>query len=160
MPDTSRGNARLSTSGLQDGTRVACGTKHNNLGTPLMWWPQHVTRRLTESEINLLERIRRWPYHELLEESLKHNSTVGSGGAERAARLRERCQHHWVIEAARGPTSRGVCQNCGAEQDFTNSTDATWAQREKRNRGGTVGSQPANPATSNTEDKDGDVEAC
>ena len=37
------------------------------------------------------------------------------------------CQHHWVIEPAgqhktRG-ISRGVCQACGAEQDFKNYTD-------------------------------------
>ncbi len=31
------------------------------------------------------------------------------------------CQHHWVIETAIGPTSKGVCQRCGMEKEFENS---------------------------------------
>ena len=31
------------------------------------------------------------------------------------------CQHYWVIEAASGPISRGVCKVCGEEREFQNS---------------------------------------
>ena len=32
-----------------------------------------------------------------------------------------KCQHHWVIEGARGQTSRGFCKFCGTEKEFYNS---------------------------------------
>ena len=28
--------------------------------------------------------------------------------------------HHWLIEEAQGPTSRGLCRRCGAEREFKN----------------------------------------
>lgn len=28
--------------------------------------------------------------------------------------------HHWLIEEARGPTSKGRCINCGEEREFSN----------------------------------------
>ena len=31
------------------------------------------------------------------------------------------CTHHWIIDTAAGPTSRGVCERCGIEQAFANS---------------------------------------
>ena len=31
------------------------------------------------------------------------------------------CRHYWVIEAADGPVSRGVCRFCGEEKEFQNS---------------------------------------
>ena len=35
------------------------------------------------------------------------------------------CKHHWVIEAANGPVSRGECQICHENKEFHNSiTDA------------------------------------
>ena len=33
------------------------------------------------------------------------------------------CSHHWLIEPAIGPTSRGVCKLCGAEKEFSNIID-------------------------------------
>jgi hypothetical protein len=36
----------------------------------------------------------------------------------------KRCQHHWLIEQAAGPTSLGRCQRCGAERDFYNDPEA------------------------------------
>ena len=33
------------------------------------------------------------------------------------------CKHYWVIEAANGPVSAGVCQRCGEERGFRNSAD-------------------------------------
>ena len=30
------------------------------------------------------------------------------------------CCHHWVIEAAGGPLSEGICQKCGEAKTFTN----------------------------------------
>lgn len=32
------------------------------------------------------------------------------------------CSHYWVIESPNGPTSRGVCKYCGAEEEFGNYT--------------------------------------
>ena len=31
------------------------------------------------------------------------------------------CHHHWVIEAAQGHTSRGVCKICGTMREFLNA---------------------------------------
>ena len=31
------------------------------------------------------------------------------------------CRHHWIIDAAQGPISQGVCQNCHEIKDFQNS---------------------------------------
>lgn len=33
----------------------------------------------------------------------------------------EVCEHHWLIEPPRGPTSEGRCKNCGEERAFYNS---------------------------------------
>ena len=30
------------------------------------------------------------------------------------------CQHHWVIEAADGPMSRGICKLCQLVREFQN----------------------------------------
>jgi hypothetical protein len=30
------------------------------------------------------------------------------------------CNHHWVIDSAEGPTSRGRCKLCGTERSFSN----------------------------------------
>jgi hypothetical protein len=38
------------------------------------------------------------------------------GTGRRAAR----CSHHWIIEVAIGPLSKGVCKVCGAEKEFRN----------------------------------------
>ena len=32
-----------------------------------------------------------------------------------------KCNHHWIIEGARGSTSQGICKLCGEERDFYNS---------------------------------------
>jgi hypothetical protein len=33
------------------------------------------------------------------------------------------CTHHWLVEPADGPTSRGRCKHCGSERRFANSTE-------------------------------------
>ena len=33
------------------------------------------------------------------------------------------CRHHWVIDAANGPTSHGRCKHCGQERDFFNNPE-------------------------------------
>ena len=49
------------------------------------------------------------------------------------------CTHHWVIEAANGPLSRGVCKLCQVVREFGNSIDASrWniqaaGQRQRSN---------------------------
>ncbi|MPZ47953.1 MAG: hypothetical protein GEU75_01315 [Dehalococcoidia bacterium] len=41
------------------------------------------------------------------------------------------CRHHWLIEIANGPTSRGRCKRCGAERDFFNNAEDALRQREE-----------------------------
>ena len=31
------------------------------------------------------------------------------------------CAHHWIIETATGPRSKGKCQLCGEKKEFSNS---------------------------------------
>ncbi len=42
----------------------------------------------------------------------------------------DQCHHHWLIDAAGGPTSKGICRACGAERHFKNSLDSTEWERE------------------------------
>ena len=30
------------------------------------------------------------------------------------------CQHQWIIDMPSGPSSKGVCRQCGEEKDFMN----------------------------------------
>ena len=39
---------------------------------------------------------------------------------EQSEQLTSQCPHHWIIERASGPTSKGVCRLCGAEKEFLN----------------------------------------
>ncbi len=43
------------------------------------------------------------------------------------------CRHYWMIEDARGSTSRGVCKFCGAEKEFSNSWPDFTAMRRNNN---------------------------
>ena len=36
--------------------------------------------------------------------------------------------HHWVIDPAKGPTSRGRCRNCGERRNFNNAGSAKEAR--------------------------------
>ncbi len=56
------------------------------------------------------------------------------------------CAHHWLIETAAGPLSKGVCRLCGEEREFTNSTDfhgMNWTTQSKRSQ---AALQPEEPA--------------
>ncbi len=45
------------------------------------------------------------------------------------------CQHHWLIQAADGPTSPGICRVCGETKDFKNYVEtATWGDTRLINR--------------------------
>ena len=45
------------------------------------------------------------------------------------------CRHHWLIQAADGPTSAGVCRICGETKDFKNYVEtATWGDTRLINR--------------------------
>ena len=49
------------------------------------------------------------------------------------------CQHHWLIQAADGPTSPGICRVCGETKDFKNYVEtATWGDTRLINRQDTV----------------------
>ena len=43
------------------------------------------------------------------------------------------CKHYWIIEGAKGPTSRGVCKYCGEEREFQNSwQEMSYSERSAR----------------------------
>ena len=42
------------------------------------------------------------------------------------------CEHHWVLAAPNGPTSKGVCRSCGEERDFRNHLVEDWGQGARR----------------------------
>ncbi len=44
---------------------------------------------------------------------------ISQAGSETGASVG--CRHHWLIEAANGPVSRGVCRNCLESREFRNS---------------------------------------
>lgn len=44
------------------------------------------------------------------------------------------CHHHWVIEAANGPMSRGVCRLCQEVREFENSiNESRWKVESRAN---------------------------
>ena len=52
----------------------------------------------------------------------------------REPEVKGECRHYWIIEGAKGPTSRGVCKFCGVEREFHNAwpPDSTYAGRDPR----------------------------
>ena len=45
------------------------------------------------------------------------------------------CRHHWVIQAADGPVSPGLCQLCGETREFKNYVEAaSWGDTRKAAR--------------------------
>ncbi len=44
------------------------------------------------------------------------------------------CPHHWIIEAAAGPVSKGKCRLCREEREFCNSieTSGGWTNRGQK----------------------------
>ena len=40
------------------------------------------------------------------------------------------CNHHWIIEAPVGPSSKGICKICGAEKEFSNSFENLWLEND------------------------------
>lgn len=67
-----------------------------------------------------------------------------SAPAAAAAQSPAPCSHHWVIEAAIGPSSAGVCRNCGARREFRNYVEAPyWNEEKARHREQTRLSQAA-----------------
>ena len=48
----------------------------------------------------------------------------------REPEVKEECQHYWIIEEAKGPTSQGVCKFCDTKREFHNSWDSTYVGRD------------------------------
>ena len=67
-----------------------------------------------------------WRLIMVIEKDLVEDVAVKVAVAEPPEALPEAtCKHHWVIEAANGPISRGECQVCHEGKEFKNSiTDA------------------------------------
>ena len=50
----------------------------------------------------------------------------GAEMAEKETEKQLQCAHQWIIESPQGPTSKGVCKECGEQKEFYNAlTDAT-----------------------------------
>ena len=47
-----------------------------------------------------------------------HQEAIGEALEEQPV---SSCRHHWIIEPANGPTSRGICRNCRQSKWFNNS---------------------------------------
>ena len=73
------------------------------------------------------------------------------------------CCHYWIIETAKGPISRGECQNCHEVRDFKNSVfDMDRDSQDTRSRKGPEveenGQQAVTPPVSEELDQDPDVD--
>ena len=44
------------------------------------------------------------------------------------------CHHTWIIDSPNGPTSRGVCKECGEKAEFRNSIPISGWDRESSHR--------------------------
>ena len=42
----------------------------------------------------------------------------------------KKCVHHWMIDAAYGPTSFGVCKHCGLVKEFSNMFEEPFIKHE------------------------------
>jgi len=49
-----------------------------------------------------------------VEMATRHQEQHADGVAQQV------CHHHWIVEDADGPVSRGLCKLCGARKDFSN----------------------------------------
>ena len=67
------------------------------------------------------------------------------------------CKHYWVIQAATGPVSQGVCQTCGEARDFKNYVEAsTWGDDKSAAKAKAAAAQKATveETVSNEESED------
>jgi len=53
------------------------------------------------------------------------------------------CNHHWIIEAANGHTSQGVCRLCQQVREFENSTNESSWRIQSPNKAKRVDGQPS-----------------
>ncbi|HET7737270.1 MAG TPA: hypothetical protein VFK32_01735 [Tepidiformaceae bacterium] len=54
-------------------------------------------------------------------EAARRDTSVTAGSANGAGPATEPAHsHHWILEEASGPVSRGSCRECHAERDFQN----------------------------------------
>ena len=44
------------------------------------------------------------------------------------------CPHHWIIESAAGPISKGKCKLCGETREFGNSVDWSYSSQGKKKK--------------------------
>jgi len=51
-------------------------------------------------------------------------ATEEQGDIKKVQPLSPPCVHHWIIEPANGPVSKGVCVTCDEIKDFKNFVDA------------------------------------
>ena len=49
---------------------------------------------------------------------------LGAGAGTEVLEVSE-CEHRWIIDSPNGPSSNGVCLECGAEKQFLNYIEGT-----------------------------------
>jgi hypothetical protein len=54
------------------------------------------------------------------------------------------CPHHWVIDEAAGPVSRGRCQVCGTQKEFNNYLPDCLANKDRETYEGWVAKHSQN----------------
>ncbi len=64
--------------------------------------------------------LRQEPVLEALPEALPDSLSTSSPETSEVDAV-PTCCHHWIIEMANGPSSRGVCQKCFESREFKNS---------------------------------------
>ncbi len=90
---------------------------------------QGLTVRDFASELEVpLKTAQDWVYRDVAPSVENRNRIIGY--------ISSRCRHHWVIEAANGHTSRGVCKLCQEVREFENSTYVTLWNPPNRVAGG------------------------
>ncbi len=46
------------------------------------------------------------------------------------------CRHHWILPAAQGPVSVGVCRKCHEKREFFSAPEGQWGKTRERRTGG------------------------
>ena len=70
------------------------------------------------------------------------------------------CNHHWLIEPAIGPTSKGVCKLCGAEKEFNNIIDDSIPKNDIASLIETIGLNDNKGIDEDNAEEDANLEVC
>jgi len=78
----------------------------------------------TEPLSMLKQRVPKEETQQVRRQNERENDSAGTAVARRPSC--PKCSHHWIIDVAIGPLSKGVCKRCGEQQVFRNQLQ--WAE--------------------------------